>query len=392
MHFKGSITGASLITAGTAVGAGMLGIPLIAGGLGFVLSSLLLIVCWGVMMIAAFLLLHVNMAYKEKSNLGTMAKKSIGRSGTGLTFLSYLLVLYSFIAAYMTGGSSLLGHALSHYFQIETSSVVNVLIFTCALGGCVYFGTRSVDYVNRVLLTIKIMAFLLMVILLMPHISLSALTPVPSQPSSLLIAVPVIISAYSFQMVIPSLRDYLHSNINKLKRAIWIGGTIPLVIYLLWVAIIFGVVPELTTQDDLATMVSLLESKVKLPILKVIINCFTDIAVTTSFLGMSMSLFHFVRDGFHLNKERFFEKEIAILITFAPPFLFAWAFPKGFLMALNYAGVFSVILLLIIPVWMGLWIRHKKVKSAFSFNLHWTGVCLILGLSAVALGVQLFHH
>lgn len=392
MRFKGSITGASFITAGTAVGAGMLGIPLIAGGLGFVLASALLIGCWGVMMIAAFLLLHVNMAYKEKSNLGTMAKESIGKVGTVLTFVSYLLVLYSFIAAYMTGGASLLGHALSHYFHIETSSVDNVLIFTCALGVFVYFGTRSVDYVNRVLLTIKLIAFLIMVALLMPHIRLESLTPVPTSPNSLLIAVPVMVSAYSFQMVIPSLRDYLHSNVDKIKRAIWIGGTIPLIVYLLWVAVIFGLLPELTANDDLPKMVSLLEGKVKLPFLKWIINCFTDIAVTTSFLGIAMSLFHFVRDGFHLNKKRFFDKPLAILITFVPPFLFAWAYPKGFLMALNYAGAFSVVLLLIIPVWMGLWIRHKKVKSVFPFDLHWTGIILILGLSAVALGVQIFHH
>jgi len=392
MKFKGSATGAALIIAGTAVGAGMLGIPLIAGGLGFVLASLLLIVCWGVMMIAAFLLLHVNMAYPEQSNLGTMARKTIGIFGTVLTWISYLLVLYAFISAYMTGGASLLGRTLSQYLYIETSPIFDTLIFTCALGIFVYFGTRSVDYVNRILLTIKLGAFFLMVVLLMPRISLASLTPVPAEPSSLLIAVPVIISAYAFQMVIPSLRDYLQSNINKIKRAIWIGGTIPLIIYLFWVAIIFGLLPDLTSEDDLATMVSMLENKVKLPLLKVLINCFTDIAVTTSFLGISMSLFHFIRDGCHLNKNRIGEKPLAILMTFLPPFCFAWFFPKGFLLALNYAGVFSVVLLLIIPVWMGLWIRHKKVKSAFPFNLHWTGVVLILGLSVVALGVQLFHH
>ena len=104
MKFKGSITGASLIAVGTAIGAGMLGIPLIAGSLGFVLTSALLFVCWGVTIVASFVLLHVNMAYPELSNISTMAKSSLGKVGSFVAAVCYALLLYSFIAAYMTGG------------------------------------------------------------------------------------------------------------------------------------------------------------------------------------------------------------------------------------------------------------------------------------------------
>ncbi len=392
MKFKGSITGASLIVAGTSIGAGMLAIPLITGELGFVLSSLLLIVCWGVTIIAALLLLHVNMAHAEHSNLSTMAKLTIGTSGSAITWISYLLLLYSLIAAYMMGGASLLGHTMSYAFHIDTSSLLNASVFTVVLGTFVYFGTRSVDYINRVLLSLKLGAFFLMVALLLPHIRLDSLTPIPSNPNSWLIALPILITSFGYQIVIPNLRDYLHSNVNKIKRAIWIGGTIPLVIYLLWVAVIFGLLPELTSRDDLATMVSTLETRVKVPYIGALINFFTDIAVTTSFLGVSMALFHFIRDGFRLNRKRFREKGLAILITFVPPFCFALVYPEGFLEALSYGGIFIVILLMIVPVWMNVQMKRKKTKSAYPFKLHWTGLLLILGLSVLTIGSQLFYR
>ena len=391
MRFKGSITGASLIAVGTAIGAGMLGIPLIAGSLGFVLTSALLFVCWGVTIIASFVLLHVNMAYPELSNISTMTKNSLGKVGSFLAAVCYALLLYSFIAAYMTGGASLLGRTLVSYFQIHTSSLFNTVIFSAALGIFVYFGTRSVDYINRVLLTLKIGAFFLMVGMLLPHINLESLTPVPSDLGSWVIAVPVLMSAFSYQMVIPNVRDYLHSHVRKIKQAIWIGGTIPLVIYLLWVAVIFGLVPDLTSKDDLATLVSKLESRVKIPVVGMIISFFTDIAVTTSFLGISMSLFHFVRDTFRLNHNRFGEKELAILMTLIPPLLFAWAYPNGFVVALNCAGVFVILLLMLIPLWMARHLKQTKKRSRFRFNLHWSGLLLILIVSIIALGVQIFQ-
>ncbi len=389
---KGSVFGTSLIIAGTAIGAGMLGIPLIAGELGFVLAAFFLIVCWGVSLLSAFLILHVNMAYNERSNLSTMARKTIGHFGNIITWSTYLLFLYSAIAAYMTGGASLLGRTLSYFFQIEIPQIASTLLFTVVLGMFVYFGTRSVDYANRVLMTLKVAAFVLMVVLLLPHISLDALTPDPSRSSGWMIALPVLISAFGYQIVIPNIRDYLCSNVRKIKRAIWIGGTIPLVVYLLWIAIVFGLLPGLTPHDNLSKVVSLLQDQVSISYLGGVVNFFADIAVTTSFLGVSMSLFHFIRDGCHLNQNRFGEKELAILMTFLPPFCFAWIYPKGFIMALDYAGLFIAILLMIVPVWMGFQIKRKKIKSAYAFNLHWTGRLLILGLGALTIGAQIFSH
>ena len=192
------------------------------------------------------------------------------------------------------------------------------------------------DYVNRTLLTLKLGAFFFMVVLLLPHIRLESLAPKPTKPIHFLAAMPVLITSFSYQMLIPSIRDYFQSNVRRIKKALWIGGAIPLVIYFLWVSIVFGLLPELTPQDNLTTMVTMLENRVRIPFLSLIVNFFTDVAVTTSFLGVSMSLFHFIQDGFNLHHKGFKDKAIASLITFLPPLCFAWIYPKGFLAALSF--------------------------------------------------------
>lgn len=389
---KGKIFGASLIIAGTAIGAGMLAIPLVTGELGFLFSVLLLVVCWALTVLGSLLMLHINMAFKEHSNLSTMASHTIGRAGSSLTWVTYLLLLYSLIAAYMTGGSSLLTHTLSFFFKNATSSTWNTLFFTLALGAFVYFGTRTVDYANRLLISLKMGAFFLMVILLIPHISLTSLDSLPQTRNSWLIALPILMTSFAYQIVIPNIRDYLHSNIKRIKLAIYIGGSIPLVVYILWVAVIFGTLPELSSHAKLTDMVSQLEIRLKLPLLSFLVNFFTDVAVTTSFLGVSMALFHFIRDGFHLNRDRVYDKGAAILLTFVPPFCFAIAYPEGFILALNYASIFVILLLFVIPVWMAYNLKKKGLVSKYPFKLHWINTLLLLGISALIIGVQVFQQ
>ncbi len=387
-EMKSKVLGSTLIVTGTAIGAGMLAMPIVTSQLGFLLSTLLLIACWAVMNFTAFLILHVNMAFKEHSNLSTMAIQTIGRAGHAITWVSCLMLLYALTAAYMTGGASLLDQSLLYFFQVKLPSWMNALFFTIVLGMFVYFGTRSVDYANRVFISLKVGSFLLMLIFLLPHIEIWTL-PLGSQSRfGWVFALPVLLTSFGYQNVIPNLRDYLHSDIKKLRRVILIGGSIPLVVYFLWEAIIFGTLPEADPTVHLSEMITILSTKFHRPLLSLVVNLFTDASITTSFLGVSMSLFHFIRDGFHLNQNRFGEKGFAILITFLPPLMFAWFYPQGFILALNYASIFVVILLILIPVWMTLRLKRKELKSSYPFNLHWTGTLLLLAFSALVISAQ----
>ena len=395
------VIGSILIVTGTAIGAGMLAIPIVTAELGFLLSTLLLFTCWAVMTLTAFLILHVNLAFPTHSNFSSMAAKTIGRAGQVITWLSFLLLLYALTAAYMTGGASLLGNTLTNFGGVNTSSHFNSLLFTVVLGAFVYFGTRSVDYANRLLITLKAIAFFVMVLFLMPHVQMSNLLIHPNPHLLWLKALPILITSFGFHIVIPNLRDYLGSDVRKLKQAIFIGSLIPLVIYLLWEIVILGIIPLegsqgflalLTQGGGLSDMINYLSAAVNRPILGFIINFFTDVAITTSFLGVSMGLLHFIRDGFKLNRGKPGEKLIGSLITFLPPLCFAWFYPQGFVMALNYASIFVVLLLILIPIWMYYCLAKKGPQSSYPFHLNKLIAGLLIVFSIAVIAAEIMTH
>jgi tyrosine-specific transport protein len=78
------------------------------------------------------------------------------------------------------------------------------------------------------------------------------------------------------------------------------------------------------------------------------VHLFADLALATSFLGVSLGLFDYLSDMFQRSRKVGGRLQSG-LITFLPPLAFALFYPQGFVMALGYAGVALAILALIIP-------------------------------------------
>ena len=93
------------------------------------------------------------------------------------------------------------------------------------------------------------------------------------------------------------------------------------------------------------------------------VNIFADVAMTTSFLGVTLGLFDFLADAFKRGNHRLGRLQTAML-TYIPPFIFAVFYPKGFIMALGYAAIFVAILEIIIPALMVHKLRRSTTLSS----------------------------
>ncbi|MDF2529201.1 MAG: tyrosine-specific transport protein [Gammaproteobacteria bacterium] len=381
--------GCVLIATGTAVGAGMLAIPLVTAAVGFKDTAVLLFCCWAVMIFTALLILEVNLAFSENSSFSSMSLQTLGRMGQFVTWLSFLLLLYALDAAYITGGSSLLSHFIYLVSGRNIPSWINTLLFTIALGVFIVWGTHAVDYLNRFLISFKAIALIVLLIVLMPHIKLSLLLSQTHGIHTILLALPILITSFGFHIVIPSIRQYLGPDPKKLRRVILIGGTLPLIVYLIWDCGILGIIPLTGSssfaslaeqQGSIGGMLSILESLLHRSMVSASANLFSDVAITTSFLGVSLSLYDFVIDGFKLNKVSLKGKTLATLLTFGLPVIFALFYPQGFILALNYASLFVVILLIILPILMTISLRRQNKAQAYRVKagkpILWLGLAL----------------
>ncbi len=77
-------------------------------------------------------------------------------------------------------------------------------------------------------------------------------------------------------------------------------------------------------------------------------HVFDDLALATSFLGVALGLFDYLADLFQRSNTVGGRLQTGA-ITFLPPLAFALFYPRGFVMALGYAGVALAVLALIIP-------------------------------------------
>ncbi|MCC5791161.1 MAG: tryptophan/tyrosine permease [Legionellaceae bacterium] len=360
--------GGILLIVGTSIGGGMLALPVANAASGFWASSVFLLICWAAMTLGAFLILEANLYLPIGSNMVSMARATLGIGGAMVTWVTYLILLYTLLSAYISGGADVLG-SLLFSSGLHLSATQNSILFTLFFGAIVYSGIRQVDWSNRALMFGKLGAYLLLVLLISPRVELSHFHSGHYQyiAGTLMI----LMTSFGFAIIIPSLREYFNDNIPMLRRAILIGSLIPLVCYIAWDAVIMGSLPtggehglaslmhsEHTTSD----LAKLLSDTLQQGLISGLFNFFIAISMLTAFLGVSLCLISFLADGLSIEqkgKSGF----VLFLLTFLPPLLVVLTYPGIYIHALDYAGSFCILLLLLLPALMIIAGRKKFART-----------------------------
>ncbi|KTC87108.1 amino acid permease [Legionella brunensis] len=358
---KSRFIGGILLIVGTSIGGGMLALPVANSATGFWQSSLFLLICWAVMTLGALFILEANLYLPPGKHMVSMAASTLGGPGLLTAWLSYLFLLYTLLSAYISGGADVFG-SLFKQIGITLNSWEASTLFTFLFGLVVYGGIRRVDLLNRALMFGKLAAYFILVVLITPHVNLHNFQGGDYR----LIAgtVMILITSFGFAIIVPNLRDYFNDDIKALKKVVLIGSLIPLLCYLAWDAVIMGTLPAeglaalMHDEHTTSALASNLSSTVNNTLISSLFNFFTSICMLTAFLGVSLCLISFLADG--LNMEQHGRQGLGLfLLTFLPPLLIVIYYPGAYIHALNYAGIFCVILLLLLPALMTVFGRKK---------------------------------
>ncbi|MFI4954407.1 MAG: amino acid permease [Gammaproteobacteria bacterium] len=358
------IIGGALLIAGTTVGAGMLALPIVTATSGFYPMLAVFVLAWLFMLASGLLVLEANLWFSDRINLLSMTRATLGFSGYGIALAMFLLLLYSVNAAYITGAASLLSVALDQWLP-HHSLLATLLVLV--MGAIVFFGTRTVDYTNRILMTGLVLSYLILIGFIAPNVDIFHYTQ--GDPRYLPGTWIIVVLSFAYQFVIPGIRSYIGSNFKHLAAAIFIGSIIPLILYIIWTGAILGSIPLEGEHGLLALreggepvggLSNSLNVALNVTWVGQAVGMFSLCALITSILGVSWSMVGLLYDitkveGYNAARHLGF-----VLITFIPPLLFALFFQKGFEVALRYAGIFVAVLLGLMPpmmVWAG---RYKK--------------------------------
>ncbi|EDP59891.1 aromatic amino acid transport family protein [Vibrio sp. AND4] len=357
---KSKVFGSTLIIAGTTVGAGMLALPIASAGIGFATSLIIMLGLWALMAFTALLMLELHQYADSSATLHTLAKQILGQKGKWVASFAMLFLFYSLCAAYIAGGGAQFGERLTEWFGLDVSGSTSTIIFTLIVTMVVAVGTATVDKVNRVLFGLKMVTMIAVLSFLAPNVTESYLLSMPIEQGLIVAAIPVIFTSFGFHGSIPAIVNYLDGDTSSLRKAIIIGSMIPLVIYILWQIVTLGVVSQQTLIDNggLSALIGQLSQTVHQSNLGGVVGIFADLALLTSFLGVSLGLFEFLGDTIKGNSEKP-NRLVAAVITFVPPLGFALFYPQGFIIALGYAAIALAILAIFLPLVMVIKVRRS---------------------------------
>lgn len=370
-HRPGTLIGGTLLIAGSCLGAGMLALPLLTGLAGFFPSLVMFLAAWTFMTLTALLMVEANGWFQGQVNLLSMVGRSLGGLGRFFCWGLYLFLFYSLLVAYISATGSFASSYFQTYISVSLPQWIGSLFFVLLFATVVYRGTRLVDHWNRFLVFGKIGAFICMV-----AVGISAIKPqllLYTKPEFAIFSFPVLIIAFGYHNMIPTLMGYMQGDVQKVRTIILTGSLIALGIYLIWEFVVLGIVPpegkwglieswKLGRQasDAVAgvTGVSWVSS---------FAGALSFFSLLSSFLAQTLALVHFLADGVgikHIKQERISICVLALL----PPLILSILFPEIFIKALNFAGgICAVILFGVIPVcmvWKGRYI--EKMSSSYT--------------------------
>ncbi|CDL81979.1 tryptophan permease [Xenorhabdus szentirmaii] len=377
-----SIFGGAMIIAGTSIGAGMFSIPVVTSGVWFTGAIFLLVYTCLCLYFSSLMILEANLNYPLGSSFHTVTKDLLGKGWSTVNGISITFVLYILTYAYISAGSSMIFLNLSgntiHFRNIEniipiTQSVAG-LIFAFIIAFIVWISTKAVDRLSTILIGGMIITFIISIAGMFTEIKPAILFDLNNTDTTYLpyalFALPYLLTSFGYHGNVPGLIKYYHKDSKAVSRSLLYGTLITLVIYILWQYVIQGSIPReafkqiIADGGNIGNLLQQLDSASNRSTAAQFLKIFSYMALSSSFLGVSLGLFDYLADFFKFGSNAKGRFKTA-LITFVPPTVLALLFPNGFRQAIGFAGLAATVWAVIVPALMARANRQRYPTSGY---------------------------
>ncbi|MBE9028773.1 tyrosine transporter [filamentous cyanobacterium LEGE 11480] len=338
----GSILGSTALVAGTTVGAGMLALPSVTQPAGLLPSTLALIGVWLYALISGLLIAEVNLQFvgenpEETPGLLAMIARILGKPGAIVTGIAYLFLHYALLVAYVAEGGGILLSALRQLgLGLSWSDGIGQGLFTAIFGGLLYLGrVQLVERLNSLFVAIVVATFLGLLICSVGQVEITQFARYDW--GAVRPAIPVMLVALFYHNVIPVIVKQLKGDVVRVRRSITFGSALPMLMFLIWNAVVLGSAATMGS-DPLAVLRSG-QSGIGLAAL---VSVFSEFAIVTSFIGFVYGLVDFWRDLLKRQPGEEPQRLPLYSLVLGPAFGLSVLNPQIFLVALAYAGTFSI--------------------------------------------------
>lgn len=381
---KSSIFSAALLLAGNAIGTGFFEIPIVSGPAGFFPAAIMSGIVWIYLLLTGFLYLEAILASSNGANVVTITRNLIGPSGVALGIVAFLILNNLYLTSYFAIGSSLITKILTFHFHLEVPTFYVSLGLFLIFGYVIYLGVYVSDRVNYVFFVGFFFAFIVAMFMGKHTVEWHLLTR--QKWYFVFFAVPILISGYDYQSILPTLTAALNRNPKKLARMLLIGFSFPIITYTIWQWFVIGSTSPALLWEAYETQKPIYEGFLLLKessLFEIFLNYASLGSMFTSLIALGLCLIDFYSDCFKVPlAERKGVKRLYIgLLSYIPAFVVsfftAFVFDKLVVYAIGWA---ELIFLGILPIWLIARARYILQLSTHRFVPGGKGMLLALGV------------
>ena len=368
------ILGGTTLVAGTAIGAGMLALPMASAGMWFSWSIGLMLVSWIIMLRSSQALLEVSMHFKPGHSFHTMVRELLGPRWSFVNGFAVAFVLYTLVYAYVSGGGSIIAQSITSITGDAPPRLLNSLIFALLLTIFIWWGSEAVDRFSILLVGGMVVSYFISISGMMTHLRVDTLLDRNGSGGEMIFlwgAVSTYLTSFCFHASVPSLIKYMGKEPRTIDASLRYGTIVALVCYVSWLTAADGSISRadfkgvIEAGGNVGDLMGAAGNNLKSFFILRILEGFSLLAVATSFLGAGLGLFDYMADLCNFDNSRSGRTK-TLLVTFVPPILGGLVWPDGFLPAIGWAGLASAFWAVIIPALLLNSSRKRYGKAAYT--------------------------
>ncbi|EGT4255193.1 low affinity tryptophan permease TnaB [Citrobacter amalonaticus] len=374
-----------MVIAGTVIGGGMFALPVDLSGAWFFWGAFILIIAWFSMLHSGLLLLEANLNYPVGSSFNTITKDLIGNKWNIVSGFTVAFVLYILTYAYISANGAIISETISMNMGYRVNPRIVGICTAIFVASVLWISSLAASRITSLFLGIKIISFIIVFGSFFFQVDFSILRDTAGQAQNnasyfpyIFMALPVCLASFGFHGNIPSLIICYGKRKDKLIKSIVFGSLLALVIYLFWLYCTMGNISRESFSEIIASggnvdslVKSFLGTK-QTGIIEFCLLVFSNLAVASSFFGVTLGLFDYLADLFKFDNSSMGRFK-TVLLTFLPPAILYLIFPNGFIYGIGGAGLCATIWAVIIPAVLALKARQKFPNKMFTV---WGGVII----------------
>ena len=330
----------AFVVTGNMLGAGILALPVQTGLSGLIPSLAGIVLMWILMLSTAFIIAgQKSLTESATADLPTFFQKELGTAGKWVAVVANLVILYGLLVAYISGAASV----IESLFKQHVPESMLMLIFFFVATFLTLFGMNLMRKGNAVIMFVMWVTFGILVFVCAENMDTGRLTFMDWHflPASL----PVVVTAFHFHNIIPSISRNMNHDLSAIRKAMFIGTFIGLIMNIIWVVVVIAGLPlEGTSQDTiLATFQENLPATVPLShilhssVFTTSALLFALLAMCAAYMANGTALSSFIRDmaTTYLHTSN---RTLSFVFAFLPPLIISIIYPHLFLKAINVVG------------------------------------------------------